>query len=250
MKRRSIISLASGVSLGAALPLLAQTPGKVWRIGVLTGGLPRALFLLPAALRELGYDDGKNVIFDPNFALWLFILKRLRHPGLRIKDLPPIDIVCISHAHFDHLHKPSLRAITRMSRRKGGVRPTVIVPSHVGDLVAREKNTLPDADLTNYFQAATAILLPYTTTGLVQTVSMVAVNGTGVTNVRWTKSTGTATQIVGQPWAGAHPAWLVLLGPGFYNLTDNGSFGTGGVSIRPYKLYKGFCNFSSSGAAC
>ena len=36
---------------------------------------------------------GKNVIVDPNFAQWLFLLKRLRVPGVRIKDLPPIDYV-------------------------------------------------------------------------------------------------------------------------------------------------------------
>jgi len=58
---------------------------------------------------------GKNVVVDPNFAQWLFILKRLRVPGVRIKDLPPIDYVLVTHAHFDHLHKPSLRAIARMT---------------------------------------------------------------------------------------------------------------------------------------
>ncbi len=78
---------------------------------------------------------GKNLVLDPNFARWLFVLKRLRKPGLRIKDLPPIDYVLVSHAHFDHLHRPSLRAIARASCRKG-VRPTIIVPNRVGDLVS------------------------------------------------------------------------------------------------------------------
>jgi L-ascorbate metabolism protein UlaG (beta-lactamase superfamily) len=80
---------------------------------------------------------GKNVVVDANFARWLFILKRLRRPGLRIKDLPPIDYVFVSHAHFDHLHRPSLRAIARMTRRKSGRAPIIIVPEHVGDLVRR-----------------------------------------------------------------------------------------------------------------
>ena len=78
---------------------------------------------------------GKNVLFDPNFALWLFILKRLRQPGLHVRDLPPIDVVYISHAHFDHLHKPSLRAIARITQRKSGRRPVIVVPRHVGELV-------------------------------------------------------------------------------------------------------------------
>jgi L-ascorbate metabolism protein UlaG (beta-lactamase superfamily) len=78
---------------------------------------------------------GKNLVFDPNFARWLFVLKRLRRPGLRVRDLPAIDYVLVSHAHFDHLHRASLRAIARLSRRKG-VRPAIIVPSRVADLVS------------------------------------------------------------------------------------------------------------------
>jgi L-ascorbate metabolism protein UlaG (beta-lactamase superfamily) len=79
---------------------------------------------------------GQNVVIDPNFARWLFVLKRLRRPGLRIVDLPPIDLVLVSHAHFDHLHRPSLRAIVNNSLRQRGVAPTIIVPTHVSDLVS------------------------------------------------------------------------------------------------------------------
>jgi L-ascorbate metabolism protein UlaG (beta-lactamase superfamily) len=78
---------------------------------------------------------GKNVVIDPNFARWLFVLKRLRYPGLRVSDLPPIDAVLVTHAHFDHLHRPSLRAIARATKRKSGHRPTIIVPRHLRDLV-------------------------------------------------------------------------------------------------------------------
>lgn len=78
---------------------------------------------------------GKNVLVDPNFARWLFVLKRLRHPGLKIKDLPPIDLVLVTHAHFDHLHKPSLRTIARSTKRKVGRAPTIVVPKNVADLV-------------------------------------------------------------------------------------------------------------------
>ncbi len=55
--------------------------------------------------------EGVNVLLDPNFANWLFLLKRLRRPGLRIDDLPPIDLVLLTHAHFDHFHKPTLRRL-------------------------------------------------------------------------------------------------------------------------------------------
>ena len=79
---------------------------------------------------------GQNVVIDPNFARWLFVLKRLRKPGLRIEDLPAIDLVLVTHAHFDHLHRPSLRAIVQQTLRKRGKAPTIVVPHHVFDLVS------------------------------------------------------------------------------------------------------------------
>lgn len=79
---------------------------------------------------------GKNILVDPNFARWIFVLKRLRRPGLRLRDLPAIDAVLVSHAHFDHLHRPSLRAIARLTRWQSGKRPTLIVPRNVRDLVS------------------------------------------------------------------------------------------------------------------
>ena len=79
---------------------------------------------------------GTNILVDPNFARWIFVLKRLRRPGLRLRDLPPIDAVLVSHAHFDHLHRPSLRAIARLTRWHSGKRPMIIVPRQVRDLVS------------------------------------------------------------------------------------------------------------------
>jgi L-ascorbate metabolism protein UlaG (beta-lactamase superfamily) len=67
-----------------------------------------------------------NVLVDPNFANWLFLLKRIKRSGLRISDLPPIDLVLLTHAHFDHFHKPTLR---RLPDPKIGV-----MPWGVGDL--------------------------------------------------------------------------------------------------------------------
>jgi L-ascorbate metabolism protein UlaG (beta-lactamase superfamily) len=67
-----------------------------------------------------------NVLIDPNFANWLFLLKRLKRSGLKIRDLPPIDLVLLTHAHFDHFHKPTLR---RLPHPKIG-----IMPRGVGDL--------------------------------------------------------------------------------------------------------------------
>jgi L-ascorbate metabolism protein UlaG (beta-lactamase superfamily) len=79
---------------------------------------------------------GKNVVLDPNFARWLFVLKRLRQPGVRLHDLPPVDVVLVTHAHFDHLHRQSLRAIARQTRRHTGASPVLVIPHHVFDLVS------------------------------------------------------------------------------------------------------------------
>ena|ERR1051326_517626 len=78
---------------------------------------------------------GRNVVIDPNFARWLFVIKRLRRPGMKLRHLPPIDYVLITHAHFDHLDRSALRAIARWTRWRGGNSPTVIVPRNVSDLV-------------------------------------------------------------------------------------------------------------------
>ena len=79
---------------------------------------------------------GQNIVIDPNFADWLFILKRLRNPGIRLPDLPPIDLILVTHAHFDHLHRPSLRSIVQKTFRRRGERPVIVVPHHVFDLVS------------------------------------------------------------------------------------------------------------------
>ena len=61
-----------------------------------------------------------NVLIDPNFANWLFLLKRIKRSGLRIEHLPPVDLVLLTHAHFDHFHKPTLR---KLPHPKIGVMP-------------------------------------------------------------------------------------------------------------------------------
>jgi L-ascorbate metabolism protein UlaG (beta-lactamase superfamily) len=68
-----------------------------------------------------------NILIDPNWANWLVVIKRLKRAGLAITDLPDIDLVLITHAHFDHLNRRTLRAIA--------ARQPIVVPSGVSNLV-------------------------------------------------------------------------------------------------------------------
>jgi L-ascorbate metabolism protein UlaG (beta-lactamase superfamily) len=60
--------------------------------------------------------------------------KRLTAPALTVPDLPPIDFVLLSHAHFDHFDIRTLRAIVRQNRRSG-IAPSVIIPPRTADLL-------------------------------------------------------------------------------------------------------------------
>ncbi len=72
---------------------------------------------------------GHSVIVDPNWANWHGPVKRLRQPGLKLREVPEVDLVLVTHAHFDHLHKPSLKVL----KAKDGI----VVPRGSGSLVRR-----------------------------------------------------------------------------------------------------------------
>jgi L-ascorbate metabolism protein UlaG (beta-lactamase superfamily) len=78
---------------------------------------------------------GMNVLTDPVFfnrvGVGLGLMtggpRRLCAAALKPRELPPIDLILISHAHFDHLDRPSL---VRLSKR------TPVVTAHrTGDLI-------------------------------------------------------------------------------------------------------------------
>ena len=73
MNNRRKLVIALGVSaLGAPLASFAQQQGKVWRIGFLQSGVRPPDGLPPAVLRqslaELGYAEGKNVMYEGRWA--------------------------------------------------------------------------------------------------------------------------------------------------------------------------------------
>ncbi|CAN5175200.1 hypothetical protein BH20VER2_BH20VER2_00090 [soil metagenome] len=68
-----------------------------------------------------------NVLIDPNWAMWLKVIKRLKRPGFDLHHLPSIDFVLVTHAHFDHLDRRTLRKIASDQ--------PIVVPTGVGNLV-------------------------------------------------------------------------------------------------------------------
>lgn len=108
----SLFQRREGERLTPVFPELA--PGQV----ALTW-IGHASFLLQA--------PGVNLLIDPNWARWLKVIKRLREPGLELHALPDIDAVLITHAHFDHLDRKTLRRVAQEQ--------PIVVPRHVGNLV-------------------------------------------------------------------------------------------------------------------
>jgi L-ascorbate metabolism protein UlaG (beta-lactamase superfamily) len=62
--------------------------------------------------------DGLNILTDPVWSERVSPVsfagpRRHRAPGIRFEDLPPIDLVLVSHNHYDHMDVATLRAIGR-----------------------------------------------------------------------------------------------------------------------------------------
>ncbi len=79
---------------------------------------------------------GKNLLIDPVLATRLVVLRRQRRPGVRVLDLPAIDVIFLTHAHMDHMNLPTLRRVVRATRLLSGVAPEVVVPWDCEDLVS------------------------------------------------------------------------------------------------------------------
>jgi L-ascorbate metabolism protein UlaG (beta-lactamase superfamily) len=83
-------------------------------------------------------ERGANILTDP---VWSECAgpfgrigpRRRRAPGVRFEDLPAIDIVLVSHNHYDHLDLPTLR---RLARRGGS---QFVAPLGVARLLQSQK---------------------------------------------------------------------------------------------------------------
>lgn len=67
----------------------------------------------------------KNVLIDPVLNRRLGLYKRHGTPGLEPDQLPPIDVILVSHSHYDHLDTWTLKRLPRSA--------SVVVPLGLGD---------------------------------------------------------------------------------------------------------------------
>lgn len=92
----------------------------------------------PPAISWLGHASllvqagGLNVLTDPIFSeraspVQLFGPKRVVAPGVPLESLPPVDVVIISHNHYDHLDRASIVALHQKAMAEGG-RTLFLVP--------------------------------------------------------------------------------------------------------------------------
>ncbi len=78
---------------------------------------------------------GRNILTDPMFSERAFPVqwmgpRRVMPPALSIDSLPPLDIVALSHSHYDHLDKASVKRIARAHPDA-----TWVVPSELGKYI-------------------------------------------------------------------------------------------------------------------
>jgi L-ascorbate metabolism protein UlaG (beta-lactamase superfamily) len=82
--------------------------------------------------------DGINILTDPVFSERVSPFtfagpKRMRPPGIRFEDLPKIDLVLLSHNHYDHLD------ITTVRKLHDKYNPKFIVPLGVAAFLRQNK---------------------------------------------------------------------------------------------------------------
>lgn len=97
-------------------------------------------------------QDGVNFLTDPIWAQRCSPIqwagpKRFRSPAIRFEDLPPIDVVLLSHDHYDHLCIPTMRRLRDHSN------PLVVTGLGVGAIL--RKHGIPNVRELDWWQSTT-----------------------------------------------------------------------------------------------
>lgn len=109
-------------------------------------------------LRIGGVTILTDPVFSPRVGIGLGLLTagpvRQQQPAIAIRDLPPVDIILQSHAHFDHLDRPSLARLPKSAQ--------VVTFKGVGDLL----DDLHFASVTQMQWGESAVIQGVKITGL------------------------------------------------------------------------------------
>lgn len=121
---------------GKPHPPASPTPRVAPDLGRITGTETSATFIGHSTL--LLRIGGLTLLTDPVFSEraspFSFLgPRRFVPPGIALDELPPVDVVLISHGHYDHLDRASVR---RINKRFGG-RTLFVTPLGVGALLRR-----------------------------------------------------------------------------------------------------------------
>lgn len=101
------------------VPTPAQAPDLNWiHANALSGASMQPAVTWIGHASTLVQASGFNVLTDPMFSERAFPVqfagpKRAQPPGVALADLPPIDLVVISHNHYDHLDRNSVFALNQ-----------------------------------------------------------------------------------------------------------------------------------------
>jgi putative tryptophan/tyrosine transport system substrate-binding protein len=163
LERRTFMALVSGGLLAVPLATEAQQAGKVYRLGILSTatapGSPdpkTAVALVPAALRELGYVEGQNLIVERRYAggkieLLPGMARELVHLGVNVilaVALPAVRAAkdatgttpIVFYGNFDPV---ATGLVTNLAHPGGNTTGVLIAPE--GTLAAKKLELLKEA---------------------------------------------------------------------------------------------------------
>jgi L-ascorbate metabolism protein UlaG (beta-lactamase superfamily) len=152
----------------SAVPQMLAEPRQAWPAHIdVTPQQPAALDGATAVVTFIGHSTfliqsaAGNILTDPMFSgragpLNLAGPKRVRQPAVRFDDLPPISTVFLSHNHYDHCDRRTLR---RLAKRFD---PLVVTP--IGNARLVRSTGIRRVEELDWWQEATMSAMPVTVT--------------------------------------------------------------------------------------